>query len=260
MQSQLSNQNQGLGNLKMAFGPNQANAKMFLYVLPIFLLVGIVLIGSIPIGGIGMWVVAAGLYWGYRAQLRARVEVYEQGVALTDWMGRQKSFRWDDVTEVYEFVGYHQRTWSANQWVYTVHTRDGQQIKLDMAYEKTRQLGQAVLTETGKKFLPQYLELYRAGRDVPIADGIAVNAQGFVAGGESLPWNQVSRIEFGKHGDLMIHQVDRRVPWKLLMHPRIANYASFRAFLHEVGASGLIQPLIEDPLYEQSRKMQERQR
>jgi hypothetical protein len=253
MQSQLSNQNQGLGDVKSIFGPNQANAKMILYVIPIFLLVGIVLIGSIPIGGIVMFVVAGGLFWGYRAQLRARAEVRAGGVFLTDWLGRQHSFRWEDVTAVYEFVGYHQRTWAPNQWVYTVHTRDGQQIKLDMAYEKTHQLGYMVLSETGKNFLPQYLELYRTGKNVPIADGIAVNSQGFLAGAETLPWNQVSKVEFGKRGDLMIHQADHRVPWKLLMHPRIANYPTFRAFLHEVGAGSLIQSLIEDPLYEQAK-------
>lgn len=253
MQTQMSNQNHDLGDLKTTFGPNQANAKIFLYIIPIFLLVGIVLIGSIPIGGIGMWIIAAGLYGGYRAQLRAHAEVYEQGVALTDWMGRKKSFRWEDVTGVYEFVGYHQRRWTANQWVYTVHTRDGQKIKLDMAYEKTHQLGYMVLSETGKIFLPRYIEFYKAGKDVPIADGISVNMQGFAAGGDFLAWSQVSKVVFGKQGDLTIHQADRRIPWKLLMHPRIINYPSLRAFLHEASAGSLIQSLIEDPLYEQAK-------
>lgn len=256
MQSQFSNQ--GMGTLKATFGPNQANAKILLYVIPVFLLVGIVLVGNIPIGGITMFVIAAGLYGGYRAQMRAKAEVFEDGVSLTDWMGQRRSFRWEDVTGVYEFVGYHQRTWAPNQWVYTVHTRAGQPVKLDMGYEKAHQLGRMVLSETGKKFLPQYLENYSAGRDVPIGQGIAMNMHGFSAGGESLPWGQVSQVEFGKQGDLKIHQVERRIPWKLIMHPRIVNYPSFRAFLHEISRNGLLQTIVEDPLYEQSQNIQAR--
>jgi len=260
MQSQLPNQNQGLGNLKITFGPNQANARMILYVIPIFLLVGIILIGSIPIGGIGMWVIAAGLFWGYRAQLRARVEVYEQGITLTDWMGRHQAFWWEDVAAVYESIGYHQRSGAPNQWLYKIHLMEGRQIKLDMAYEKVSQLGRTVLIETGKRFLQEYREQYRTSKTVPIGDGLGMNAQGFVAGGDTLPWDQVSEIEINRRGDLLIHQQERRMAWKLWMHPRIANFPTFRAFLHEIGESGIIQSLIEDPHYEQIQKIRERQR
>jgi hypothetical protein len=143
--------------------------------------------------------------------------------------------------------------------VYTVHTTDGRQTKLDMAYEKVHNLGYMVLTETGKKFLPQYLERYRTGNPVPIGNGVGVNTQGFVEGSEVLPWDQVSKVEIGKRGDLMIHKRDQRAVWKLVMHSKIANYPTFCTFLHEISSGNLIQELIDDPRYEQIQKIRERQ-
>lgn len=252
MQPQPASQNQGLGNLKMAYGPNRANARMILYVLPIFVLVGFILIGPIPVGGISMFVVAAGLLWGYWAQLRARAGVYEEGVALTDWLGHQQSFRWGEVTAVYEFIGYRDRFWTPNQWGYTVHTADGRQIKLDMGFEKVQNLGFMVLKETGKTFLPQYLERYRSGNPVTVGNDVILSTQGFGAGGDVLAWDQTSKVEITKRGDLLIHKREQRAVWKIVMHSKIANYPTFRAFLHEISSGSLVQGLIDDPQYQGS--------
>ncbi|MBV5323475.1 hypothetical protein JZU51_01765 [bacterium] len=149
-----------MGELKKSFGPNMANAKIFLYVMPVFVLVGLILLAQIPIGGIGMLIVAGALFVGYRFQLRAKTAVYAKGVALTDWMGRSQSFHWEDVTEVYEHIGFDSRRgrWVARTWVYWVHLKDGRRVKFDMAYEHVQNIGIMILSETGKIFLPRFLE------------------------------------------------------------------------------------------------------
>jgi hypothetical protein len=247
MQANPSAQVFNMGERKATFGPNLANARIMLYVMPVFGLVGLILLFNIPIGGIVMLLIAGGLFVGYRLQMRARAEVYEKGVATTDWLGRSQSFRWEEVAAVYEFIGYHSRTWAPIQWVYTVHLKDGRQVKLDMAYEKVRSLGGTVLAETGKTFLPQSLELYRAGKTVAFGEQIAISPAGFVSGGQSLPWDQVARVVFSRHGDLTLHKKDQRLPWKLVMHPRIANYPTFRAFLQEVVKGTPAEAAVEDP-------------
>lgn len=254
MQPQATNQNQGLGELKATFGPNRANAKMILYVLPIFILVGIILIKPIPIGGITMFLIAAGLFWGYRAQLRAKAEVHESGVALMDWLGRKSSFRWEDVADVYEFIGYRERFWTPNQWIYTVHTHDGRQIKLDMGYEKTQNLGHMVLSETGKKFLQEYLDRYRAGKPVLIGSEVSISTQGFSAGSSTLAWDQVEKVEITRQGNLLIHKRDQRPVWKLVMHSNIRNHPTFHKFLHEISSGSIIQNLIVDPLHDRAQR------
>lgn len=254
MQSKITSLGAGMGEQKAFFGPNRANAKIILYVLPVFLLVGIVLVSRLPIGSIAMFLVAAGMFWGYRAQMRARVAVCEQGLAAVDWLGRSHSFRWEQVTGVYEFVGYHQRTRRPNQWVYTVHLQDGRQVRLDMAYEKTHSLGHIILAETGRAFLPAALEAFRAGGTVSFGEAIAVSPQGFVANGQVLPWEQVAKATINRSGDLSLHKKDQRLFWKLVMHPRIANFPTFRAFLHEIIRETPAQAALEDPLYDQARK------
>lgn len=114
-----------------------------------------------------MLFIAAGLFWGYRAQMSARVDVHANRLAAKDWLGRKSSFRWDEVTEVYEFIGYDMRRaglgWRPIQRVYTVHTRDGRRIKLDMVYEKANSLGHVVLKETGKLLLPAAQAALKSG-------------------------------------------------------------------------------------------------
>jgi hypothetical protein len=248
MQANPSDQVFNLGERKAIFGPNQANAKIILYVMPVFGLVGLILLFNIPIGGIVMLLIAGGLFWGYRAQMRAKAEVYEKGVATIDWLGRSQSFRWEEVVGVYEFIGYRQQTGMPIQWVYTVHLKDGRQVKLDMGYEKIRNLGGLVLAETGKTFLSQSLELYRAGKTVSFGEQIGIGPAGFVSDGQTLPWDQVEKAVFSRDGNITLHKKGQRLPWKLVMHPRLANFPTFRAFLHEIVKATPAEAAIEDPV------------
>ncbi len=237
----------GLGSLRTTFRPNKANAKVILYVMPVFIIVGLILIASIPVGGIVMLLIAAGLFWGYRAQMRARVEVYDKGFVAADWLGRRSSFRWEEVTAVYEFIGYYQRSWRPIQWVYTVHTKDGQRVKLDMAYEKVNNLGRVVQKETGKLLLPAAQATLRSGGTVAFGEQISLGAHGLVSGGETLTWEEMEKIRFTQTADLSIHRKGQHVPWKLVMHGRIANFPVFQILLHEVVKGTPAEAALEDP-------------
>lgn len=249
-----------LGNLKRAFGPNKANARMILYAIPLFVVVGLVFfVGgwgrerardafAFVCGGSGMLVVAAGLFWGYRRQLGARAEVYDEGFVWKSWIGAPRAVRWDDVTAVYEFIGYYRHYRHANQWLYTVYTRDGGRVKLSMAVESVSGLGMLVLSETGKRLLPRLLETYRSGGTVQFGAQLGIGRRGFVSGGQVLPWEQTEKIAFRARGDLLIHRKGQRVPWKMLIHSKIANYPVFRALIYEIVPANPAdaRPLIED--------------
>jgi len=226
-----------LGSLKTTYGPNRANAKIILYVMPVFFLVGLVFIGKLWVATVVMWLIAGGLFWGYRAQMNAKAGIYDYGLTAKDWLGRTFSFRWDQVAEVYEFIGYDQRSAARTerpiQWAYTVHTKDGQQIKLDMAYEKTHNLGITVLAESGKFLLPAAQATFKSGGTVPFGGQVGLNTRGFASGSETLAWADVEKVRFSRTGDLFIHKKGQRLPWKLVMHNRIANFPVFQALLRE---------------------------
>jgi hypothetical protein len=240
-----------LGSLKTTFGPNRANAKVILYVVPVFVLVGLVFIGRLWVGSMTMWLIAAGLVWGYFAQMRAKVDVYEKGLIANDWLGRKSSFRWDEVTEVYEFIGYDMRRaglgWRPTQWVYTVHTRDGRRVKLDMAYEKVRNLGYVVQKETGQLLLPVLQAALRSGATVAFGGQIGISGHSLVSGTETLAWADVEKMRFTQTADLSVHKKGQHIPWKLVMHSRIANFPVFQMLLHEAVRGTPAEAAFEDP-------------
>jgi hypothetical protein len=46
------------------------------------------------------------------------------------------------------------------------------------------------------------------------------------------------------------------MPWKLVMHPKIANFPTFRAVLHEAVKGTPADAMLKDPLLEQAQKRQ----
>jgi len=258
MQSDANNQFFNMGELKKSFGPNMANAKIFLYVMPVFIVVGLILLAQIPVGGVGMLLVAVALFVGYRFQLRAKTDIHAKGVAMTDWMGRSQSFHWEDVTEVYEHIGFDSRRgkWVARTWVYWVHLKDGRKVKFDMAYERVQNIGHMILSETGKTFLPRSLESYKNGQTVSFGDAIGISPNGLVSADQTLAWKEVSEIKITETGDLNVHKTGQRIPWKLVMHPKIANFPTFRAVLHEAVKGTSAELKLKDPVLEQIQKRQ----
>lgn len=256
MQSDTTGQIFNMGELKKSFGPNKANAKMFLYVMPVFILVGLIFIAKIPVGGISMFLIAGLLFWGSRAQLRAKADIYAKGVAMKDWMGRSHSFHWQDVTAIYEHIGFDTRRGAARTWVYWVHLKDGRRVKFDMAYEQIRNIGHMLLSETGKIILPQSLEQYKAGQTISFGDKISIGPHGFVSAGETLDWKDVSEIRITETGDLIIRRTNQRTPWKLVMHPKIANFPTFRSLLHMAVKGTPTESKLKDPILEQAQKRQ----
>ena len=258
--NQFPDQTVSLGSLQKVFGPNRVNVRLLLWTALVFVLVGLVLVGmgtgkkyprdkaAFVGGGVVLLFMAAGLYLGSRAQLQVQVEVYGLGFATTDGLGRRRFCRWDDIDAVYEFIGYYRATYRPNQWVYTVRARDGQQIKLGMTIDNVQGLGHTILSEVGKRRLPQALKTYRAGGLVDLGQ-ISLSSQGLVSGQQLLPWDQVDKIRFGRMGDVSIYQKDKRIPWKTIPHPRIANYPLFRAVIHQVAIPPRTQAIIEDPTF-----------
>lgn len=246
-----------LGNLQKTVGHNRTNAQIILITMLVFIAVGIffILMGTgrkrpndvigFVGGGVGMLVIAAGLFWAWRAQLRVKCEVYERGFALTSWLGRSTLCRWNDITQVYEFVGYYRNTFRPNHWVYTVWTRDGQEIKLDMALSNVSGLGAILFNSVTERLLAQGLDTYRSGGTISFGDEIGIHARGFVSGQQELAWADVEKIQFGKTKDLIIYQTGKRTPWKWIIHSKIANYPVLAMTILHIAKPPVTQAVIE---------------
>lgn len=255
-----------LGNLIKTFGPNRANAKVLLYVTPVFAFVGLIFFFSgfgrsrpaeaiaFIFGGLVFLLIAAGVFWGYRRQLTAKADVYEQGFLWKHWKGSQQVVRWEDITTVYEFIGYDRHQNRATQWVYTICLKNGQQVKVNMAVENIRVLGMMILSESGKRLLIHLMDAYKTGKAAMFDADLGLSRQGIISGGRTLPWEQAEKIHISDRGDLSVHQKERHLPWKLMIHSKIPDFPVFRTMLHHIVAELLpgARPVLEDPTYKPS--------
>lgn len=250
-----------LGNLIKTFGPNRANAKVLLYVIPVFVLVGLIFFFSgfsrsrpadaagFITGGIIFLLIAAGVFWGYRRQLSARADVYEHGFFWKHWMGNQQIVLWEEITAIYEFIGYSRNMHYPTQWAYTVCRKNAPPLKVNMAVENIHSLGVMIMAEFGKRVLPSLLDAYQAGSAAMIDGELGFSRQGIIAGGNTLPWEQVEKIHISNQGDLWIHKKGQRMAWKIMIHSRIASFPAFLVLLHHAVDNLLpgARPVLEDP-------------
>ena len=254
--------NNELGALKSDYKNNPAYARDLLGFIILFVLAGVIVLvigfmqnnvrDQLPIMGGGLLLLAIGvkLYFDFRGRLRVSAAVYDDGFVFTDRRNRPILCRWDDVTEVYETVIYRgRRLGHPRWWRYTVHRNGGRPIKLDDAITGVRKLGLVIQKEVDKRLLPQAVEIYKTGETVMFGPQIGLNRQGLVFGQKLLPWKQVTEIKFSKLGSLQINQRDQRRAWKIIPHPKIANYPTLKAMLHQVGEldPSATLPVIHDP-------------
>jgi hypothetical protein len=248
MSQSLSPEGYQLGSLKTSFGPNQTNAKIFLFSMPVFVIVGIVLLlagfdkdylrDSLAFigGGLFMFLVAAGMYFGYRAQLKMGVEVYDEGFIFADWRNRCHLCRWDNVTEVYELITYRESgTMGPISWTYWIYQTDGPRIKLSNGIQNIQGLGLIIQSEVKKRLLPRLIETYQSGDTMNFGPKLSLSQQGVISGKKTLAWDEVAKIDFSKKLKMVrVYQKGERRPWLTLIHSRVANYAVLQALVNEV--------------------------
>lgn len=254
--------NSELGALTAGYENNPAYARNLLgfIILPAVAGVIVLVMGfmqdnvrdQLPIiaGGLVLLALGARLYFDYRGRLRVSAAVYEDGFIFTDRRNRSITCRWDDITEVYETIIYRdQRMRHPRWWRYTVHRSAGEPIKLDNALQHPQKLGLTIQKEVKQRRLPQAVEIYKSGETVKFGPQIGLNRQGFVSGQKLLPWAEVADISFSRLGTLEIKQQGQRGVWKVIPHPKIANYPTLKALLHQIGEldPSIPPPVIHDP-------------
>ena len=235
-----------LGSLKASYEANRENTTILRYSIPLSVLVGLalfvfgfrqdyvrdrfVLVG----GGLLLFLVAAGLYFAYRSQLRMKVEVYDDGFVFTNRRNQRHVCRWDDVTEVYESIIYRdpgRRTGIIGRKC-TVYQTGGQRIKLGVAIQNSNNLGLTIQAEVRKRLLPRAIETYKTGATVAFGPELALSQQGLISGQEMLPWDEVAEIRLRM--GVRISQKGKRRPWKSVMHSKVANYSVLRKLVEAI--------------------------
>ncbi len=176
-------------------------------------------------------VILFALYYHHK---RRRVDLYTDGLLLTDWR-RSRAIRWDDVTEVYASPVYRRTTRGYSHrrivnWIYHVHTRDGERVKIG-GLEGMGSLGRVIQEEITKRLLPQALDAYQAGDEVRFGPQLRLSQRGVAVGAKRLDWADIATVNLDQHNHVMILKKGQRLPWKQLGSDKVANPTVLKGIL-----------------------------
>jgi hypothetical protein len=196
---------------------------------------------SIIIGGsIGLFLllltVLFFVYHRYHTSLR--VVVYSEGFVFNDWR-QSLACRWDEVTELYESVTRtfdQTRGWARGprRYAYTVYLADGRRIKI-AGLEGIILLGRKLKAEIPGRVQHQALQVYQAGGTVWFGPKLNLSRQGIGDGKKILPWSEVAEVKVsGEDNSVTIQQGGRRMRWKYVYGPYVANPWVLQAMVNRI--------------------------
>jgi hypothetical protein len=130
--------------------------------------------------------------------------------------------RWDQTSEVWKL--FRRSLWSFNFYTdaairvgksmnrpfyvldaYKLRRTDGSEVTIDRAFNKFKQLGQAIELEMTNRLMPDVLARYNAGQLVSFGE-LAFSQQGItVPGGKVIPWPEVTNVAVMKNGFIYIY-------------------------------------------------------
>ncbi len=151
----------------------------------------------------------------------ARVYICSEGL-IRAAKGVTEVQRWDQISEVWKL--FRRSIWSFSFFsdatirvgksvnrpiyvldAYKLRRTDGSEVTIDRAFNKFKQLGQAIELEMTNRLMPDVLARYNAGQLVRFGD-LAFSQQGItVPGGKVIPWPEVTNVVVIKGGFIYIY-------------------------------------------------------
>lgn len=185
--------------------------------------------------GLMVLMVCLGLFVIARRAARARADVFEFGIAVTDKRGQQAVCLWDDVVEVYELLIYRDPSRGTSGTIggkYSLVCADGRQIKFGVNLQDSKALGLTVQSQVKARLLPLALAAYQSGADVSFGPKLALNKQGITCRGQTLSWQEVGDLSL--RSGVQIRRVGKPGYWQSIGHAEIANYPVLRELVGKI--------------------------
>ncbi len=147
--------------------------------------------------------------------------------------GQTVAVRWDDVTEVWQNVieTYRGSAHTNTTYIYTVRLADGRKFVFNNQVDKIAGLGAAMQKACAERMFPRARAACDAGESVAFGP-FAVSRIGLSAGGKTLPWEQVERVEL-RRGVLHVMQKGQRRDWAFAMASKIPNLPVLMALANQ---------------------------
>jgi hypothetical protein len=188
--------------------------------------------------GVILLLLAVILFALYYHHKRRRVDVYADGFVFTHWRG-SLVVHWNAVSEVYASPVYRQtsRGYKSDRivsWIYAIRRNDGAKARLG-GLTGMGELGATIQARVLKRLLPQAIDAYQAGDDVPFGPRLGLSQQGVRVGDRTLPWSDVAKVDLSRDNTVTIQQTGRRMPWKRVNGHKVANPMVLKAMLSRFG-------------------------
>lgn len=244
--------NFSLGDREATYGPNRETLGLLLVGL-IFCGIGAVVALALGfaqtyardqalMGGVGglMGLIGAGFGWAYLRLRRARVDVYVEGLVLTQSGRRQLSCRWDEVRAVYIMPVYYNNTRYTFRTLAVrcrIQRQTGERLQLGVSFANSEALSADIQRHTTPLLLAPALAAYEAGDAVSFGPHLLLSQYEITCRGATLPWQEVAAFKVGR--DVRIVRKGERRPWRILLRNQVANYQVLEALAERI-ASGTL--------------------
>lgn len=164
------------------------------------------------ISGILCFAVALGCFWAIFTWRGAHAQLFQQGFVISR-AGKTTAARWEDVASVTQKVVRIRRygipVWTS--YLYTLSLANGETIRVNNAFGKTSQLGDAIQRMSANALLPRALAAFQSGQSLPFGK-VSVSQAGISNGKETVPWSNIKQVTL-QNGALIIRRADKRLAW-----------------------------------------------
>ncbi len=159
------------------------------------------------------------------------VRLFADGFSHT-LAGQTQAARWDDVTQVWQNViqTYRGSAHTNTTHICTVRLADGRQFVLNDQVDKVAALGAAIQKQCAERMIPRARAAYNAGETV-VFGPFGVSRVGISKGTDTLPWEQVERVDL-RRGVLHVRKKGQRRDWAFAMASRIPNLPVLMALVN----------------------------
>ncbi len=168
---------------------------------------------SSPIFAGIIWIaVALFCFWRLFSWRGARAQLFEQGFVISR-AGKTTAARWEDVVSVTQKAVRHRRygvtIWTS--YVYTISLANGEKVRVNNAFGKTAQLGDAIQRMSANALLPRAIASYKSGASLPFGK-ISISVAGISNGKETVPWSNIKQLTV-QNGAVIIKRNDKLLNW-----------------------------------------------
>jgi hypothetical protein len=186
------------------------------------------ILSALILVGIGAFLLFCGFSNAFR-----HVVVFTNGLVNIE-PGAAKVIPWTDIEKVWQSITEHHvndiRVMTT--YLYTIETRDGDQLEFGMGLPDVQVLGDTIQQEVSRVLVPRMLEAYEGGEKLTFGP-LVVDESGLTMKSEFLRWEDIQEVKLAK-GAFVVRKKGKWFKWGKVPVPDVPNLWVFLVLVDKI--------------------------